>query len=230
MPEIQSSTVSVPRANGKGMMESFFAKPEGVGPFPGMVVIHEILGLNDNIRSIANRFAEQGYAALAVDMFSNRNRTVCMMQIIHGMMLRPLKNTMLSDLHSTMAFLRQQPGVDPNRTGVVGFCMGGGYALQLAVTDKDMKAASSFYGAVPKPLEAFVQSCPIIGSYPEKDFSAAGARELDAVLEKNNIPHDIKFYENTEHSFFTRQRTSFEVEASKDAWQRMLLFFGKHLG
>lgn len=230
MPAIQSSTVSVPRANGKGTMESFFVKPEGAGSFPGLVVIHEIFGLNDNIRSIASRFAEEGYAALAVDMFSNRNRTVCMMQLVHGMMFRPLKNSMLSDLQSTMAFLRQQPGVHPNRTGVVGFCMGGGYALQLAVTDKGMKAASSFYGAVPKPLEAFVESCPVIGSYPEKDFSAAGAHELDAVLEQNNIPHDIKFYENTQHSFFNRQRTPFEVEASKDAWQRMLSFFGKHLG
>jgi carboxymethylenebutenolidase len=152
-----------------------------------------------------------------------------MMQLMHGMMFRPLKNTMLSDLQSTMAFLRQQPGVDPTRTGVVGFCIGGGYALQLAVTDIGMKAASSFYSAVPKPLEVFVQSCPIIGSYPEKDFSAAGARELDAVLEKNNIPHDIKFYENTQHSFFNQQRTPFEVEASKDASQRMLSFFNEHL-
>lgn len=230
MPAIQSSAVSVPRADSKGTMESFFAKPEGVGSFPGLVVIHEIFGLNDNIRSIASKFAEEGYAALAVDMFSNRNRTICMMQLIHGMMFRPLKNSMLSDLQSTMTFLRQQPGVHPNRTGVVGFCMGGGYALQLAVTDKGMKAASSFYGAVPKPLEAFVGSCPIIGSYPEKDFSAAGARELDAVLEKNNTPHDIKFYENTQHSFFNQQRTSFEIEASQDAWQRMLSFFGEHLG
>jgi carboxymethylenebutenolidase len=69
-----------------------------------------------------------------------------------------------------------------------------------------------------------------MGSYPEKDFTVAGARELDAVLEKNNIPHDIKFYENTQHSFFNQQRTPFEVEASKDAWQRMLSFFGEHLG
>ncbi len=229
MPQVQSSTVSVPRANGKGEMASFLAKPEGAGPFPGLIVIHEIFGLNDNIRGIASRFAEQGYAALAVDLFSNRNRVVCMMQIIHGMMIRPLNNTMLSDLQSTMAFLRGQPGVDSNRTGVVGFCMGGGYALQLAVTDKGMKAASSFYGATPKPLEAFAESCPIIGSYPEKDFSAAGARELDAVLEKSNIPRDIKFYENTQHSFFNQQRTPFEVEAATDAWQRMLSFFSEHL-
>ena len=229
MPEIQSSTVSVPRANGKGMMESFLVKPAGAGPFPGLVVIHEIFGLNDNIRSITSRFAEQGYAALAVDMFSNRNRAVCMVQLVQGMMFRPLKNSMLSDLQSTMQFLRQQAGVAPNRTGVVGFCMGGGYALQLAVTDTGMRAASVFYGAVPKPLEAFARSCPIVGRYPEKDFTVQGARELDAVLEKNAIDHDIKIYPNTQHSFFNQQRTPFEVEASKDAWQRMLSFFGEHL-
>lgn len=229
MPQLQSSMVSAPRADGKGSMESFLVRRAGAGPFPGLLVIHEIFGLNDNIRGIASRFAEQGYTALAVDMFSNRNRVLCMMQLIHGMLIRPLNNSMLSDLRSAFAFLQKQNGVDGNRIGVVGFCMGGGYALQLAVTAKGMKAASVFYGAVPKPLEAFAESCPILGSYPEKDFSAAGARELDAVLEKQNIPHEIKFYENTQHSFFNQQRTPFEVEAAKDAWERMLSFFGEHL-
>jgi len=229
MPQLQSTMVSIPRADGKAIMESFIVKPEGLGPFPGLVVIHEIFGLNENIRSVARQFAEQGYVVLAVDMFSKRNRIVCMMQLIHGMLIRPLKNAMLSDLQSTFAFLQKQAGVDGDRIGVVGFCMGGGYALQLAVTAKGMKAASVFYGAVPKPLEAFAESCPILGSYPEKDFSAEGARELDAVLEKHDIPHEIKFYENTQHSFFNQQRTPFEVEAAKDAWERMLSFFGQHL-
>jgi carboxymethylenebutenolidase len=230
MPQIHSSTVSVPRANGKGTMESFFVTPLGAGPFPGLVVIHEIFGLNDNIRGIASQFAGHGYAALAVDLFSNRNRTMCMLQLIHGMLFRPLNNSMLSDLQSTLAFLQKQPAVDANRIGAVGFCMGGGYALQLAVTDQGMKAASTFYGAVPQPLEAFAKSCAIVGSYPAKDFTAKGARELDGVLEKYDIPHDIKFYEYTQHSFFNQQRTPFEVEASKDAWQRMLSFFHEHLG
>lgn len=229
MPQLLSANVSVPRANGRGMMESFFVKPEGPGPLPGLLVIHEAFGLNDNICGIASRLAEQGYATLAVDMFSNRNRAVCMLQAFHGILIRPLHNPFVADLSSGLHFLQNQQDVDPDRIGAVGFCMGGGYALQLAVTEKGMKAASVFYGAAPRPLEAFARSCPIVGSYPEKDFTAAGARELEVVLEKNEVPHDIKFYGNTQHSFFNRQRTSFEVEASQDAWQRMLSFFGEHL-
>lgn len=226
---IQESVVSTPRAESKDVMESFFARPKDTGSFPGLVVIHEAFGLNDNIREITRQFAEQGYAALAVDLFSNRNRMLCMLQAFHGMLVRPLNNPMLSDLQSTVAHLRQQEGVDQDRIGAVGFCMGGAYALQLAVTEKGMKAASVFYGANPKPLESLAQSCPIVGSYPDKDFTTQAARELEVVLEKNNIPHDIKIYEDTKHSFFNRRRTPVEVEASKDAWQRMLSFFHEHL-
>jgi carboxymethylenebutenolidase len=229
MSFIQESVVSVPRANDNGVMTSFFAKPKEAGPFPGLVVIHEAFGLNDNIREITRQFAEQGYAALAVDLFSNRNRILCMLQAFHGMLVRPLNNSTLSDLQSTMAFLRQREGVDGKRIGAVGFCMGGAYALQLAVTEKGMKAASVFYGANPKPLEALAQSCPIVGSYPDKDFTTQAARELETVLIKNNIPHDIKIYEDTKHSFFNQRRTPVELEASKDAWQRMLSFFHEHL-
>jgi len=226
---LQTSTVSVPRANGKGEMESFLAKPAGVGPFPGIIVIHEIFGLNDNIRDISRQFAEQGYAALGVDLFSNRNRMICMLQIIHGMMIRPLNNSMLDDLKSSVAYLQKQSGVDAKRIGAVGFCMGGTYALQLAITDKGMKAASIFYGMNPKPLEAVAEACPIIGNYPDKDFTTKAAGELETSLTKYNVPHDIKIYDNTQHSFYSQQRTPFEVDASKDAWQRMLSFFGQHL-
>jgi carboxymethylenebutenolidase len=229
MFSIQEALVSVPRAEVNDVMESFFAKPKDTGSFPGLVVIHEAFGLNDNIRNIARQFAEQGYAALAVDLFSNRNRILCMLQAFHGMLIRPLHNSTLSDLQSTMAFLREQENVDRNRIGAVGFCLGGAYALQLAVTEKGMKAASIFYGANPKPLEALAQSCPIVGSYPDKDFTTQAARELETVLIKNNIPHDIKIYDNTKHSFFSQRRTPAEVEASKDAWQRMLFFFHEYL-
>lgn len=227
--QIETSVESVPRANSKGLMDSFFAKPAGAGLFPGLIVIHEIFGLNDNIRQISREFAQQGYAALAVDLFSNRNRAVCMTQIFYGMMFRPLKNSMLDDLNSAFDFLKQKQEVDANRIGAVGFCMGGAYALQMAVSAGDMKAASVFYGANPKPLDVVAQACPIMGSYPDKDFTTRAAHELEASLVNYNVPHDIKIYDNTQHSFYSQQRTPFEVEASKDAWQRMLKFFGEYL-
>jgi carboxymethylenebutenolidase len=229
MSQIETSVVTIPRANAKGVMDSFLAKPDGAGPFPGMIVIHEIFGLNDNIRQISQDFAQQGYAALAVDLFSSRNRALCMMQIFHGMLFRPLNNSMLDDLNSAFDFLKKEQGVDANRIGAVGFCMGGAYALQMAITARGIKAASVFYGANPKPLDAVAQACPIMGSYPDKDFTTKAAHELEASLVNYNIPHDIKIYENTQHSFYSQQRTPFEVEASKDAWQRMLKFFGEHL-
>jgi len=229
MSKIETSVVMVPRANSKGSMDSFFAKPEGAGSFPGLVIIHEIFGLNENIREISREFAKQGYAVLAVDLFSNRNRAICMMQIFHGMIFRPLNNSLLADLNSAFGFLKQAQGVDADRIGAIGFCMGGAYALQMAITAKGLKAASVFYGANPKPLDAVAQACPIMGSYPDKDFTTRAAHELEASLVTHKIPHDIKIYENTQHSFYSQQRTPFEVEASQDAWQRMLKFFGEHL-
>ncbi len=226
---IETIAISVPRADSKDSFDAYFAHPEGTGPFPGIIVIHEIFGLNDNIRQIADRFAGQGYAALAVDLFANRNRTLCMLQAFYGLLVRPLDNPMLADLQSSMAVLRSLPGVDAARIGAVGFCMGGGYALQLAVTDQGMKAASVFYGGNPRPLDAMAQSCPIIGSYPDKDFTTQAAHDLEKMLTQSDISHDIKIYDNTQHSFFHRQRSPFEVDASKDSWERMLAFFEQHL-
>ena len=194
-----------------------------------MVVIHEIFGLNENIREIADRFAGQGYAALAVDLFSTANRVICMMRIMHGMLIRPIKNGVVGDLQAAIEFLKMQPSVDPNRIGVVGFCMGGTYALQLACTNSGLKAASVFYGMNPRPLDVVAQSCPVVGNYPEQDFTAKAARELEPMLKKYNVPHDIKIYEGAKHSFFNDKDPSFHPDAAKDAWGRVLMFFGDHL-
>lgn len=225
---IQSKQVSIPRAGGRPMA-AFQALPEGEGSFPGVIVIHEIFGLNDNIRDIVERFARQEYAALAVDLFSTGNRAVCLLRIFHGMILRPLRNGMLAELQTAVDYFRQQSHTDTNRVGVVGYCMGGTYALQLACTDEDLRVASVYYGMNPRPLEAVARACPIVGSYPEKDFTAKAARQLEEALKTNNVPHDIKIYDGAKHSFFNDQGAAYDEKAANNSWARTLSFFHVHL-
>ena len=226
---IQTSTVSF--NSGKTTLEAYLAQPEDSGPLPGMVVIHEAYGLNDNIRDIARRFANAGYVALAVDLFAGRHRAVCMARLMAGMFFNSLNHQGIRDLKAALTFLTQQPAVDANRLGAIGFCMGGGFAIGWACTDDRLKVIAPFYGAAPRPIEAVARSCPIVGSYPDPDFTTRSARQLDAVLDLYSIPHDIKIYAGARHSFFNDQRpASYNAEASADAWQRTLAFFKARLG
>jgi carboxymethylenebutenolidase len=230
IPNMHSETVSVPRRRASVQpMQAFFAAPAGPGPFPGVVVIHELFGLNQNIRTIAGRFANQGYAALAIDLFSGANRVICMARIFYGLLVRPLKNGTVGDLQAALDFLGAYPAVDHTRLGAIGFCMGGSYALQLACTVDGLRAASVFYGQNPRPLEAVSRACPIVGSYPESDFTANAARKLEPFLERYQVPYDIKIYPDARHSFFNDQGSAFQAEAAADAWERTLAFFEKHL-
>ena len=228
--DLQTTSVSIVRPHpGDPAMDAYLALPNGSGALPGVIIIHEIYGLNENIRDIARRFASAGYAALAMDLFSGRNRTACMLRIFNGIMFRSLDNSIVDELRAALGYVRALPRVDPKRVGVIGFCMGGSYALQMSIVDDQLCAASIFYGQNPKPLESVAKACPIVGNYPEKDFTANAARQLEPLLEKYNVPHDIKIYPGAHHSFFNDQRPNYDPKASEDAWQRTLFFFEKHL-
>jgi carboxymethylenebutenolidase len=229
-PEQTGGMVNVERPNSPGHpMQAYLVLPGNPQPAPGVVIIHEIFGLNENIRDIAQRFASEGYAALAVDLFSTASRVVCMARIMYGMLVHSLENGVVGDLKAALDTLGAQPQVDPKRLGVIGFCMGGSYALQLACVASGLKAASVFYGQNPRPLEAVVRACPIVGSYPEQDFTAKAARQLEPMLEKHQVPYDIKIYPGAKHSFFNDQGSAYQAEAARDAWQRTLAFFKTHL-
>src|ERR1700693_1698101 len=101
--------------SGRRQLEGYIARPEGDGSFPGIVVIHEIYGLNENMKDITRRFAAQGYVALAVDLFAGRNRAICMFRVMAGLLLTPLHNSGIHDLKAALSFLSEQPGVDVSR-------------------------------------------------------------------------------------------------------------------
>jgi carboxymethylenebutenolidase len=107
--------------------------------------------------------------------------------------------------------------------------MGGGFAIAWACTDSRLKAIAPFYGANPRPIELAKRLCPVVGSYPEKDFTARAGRSLAHELDKNRIPHDIKIYPGARHSFFDEGGRAYDKEAAEDSWRRVMSFFGQHL-
>jgi carboxymethylenebutenolidase len=223
-----TETVSIPVES--GTISGYYARPDGDGPYPGIVVIHEIFGLNDNIRDITQRFTGQGYAALAVDLFHGRNRAVCMARFMSGLFINTLDHRGIRDLKSSLTTLGGLPEVDAERVGAIGFCLGGSFAIAWACTDERLKVTAPFYSMNPRPLEAVARSCPVVGSFPEQDFTAGRGRELKQALDTHDVPNDIKIYTGAKHSFFNDRGGNYDAVASEDAWQRTLAFFDEHIG
>jgi len=209
---------------------AYLARPEGDGPFPALVVVHEAFGLNEQIKEVARRFAGEGYLALAVDLFGGRNVVVCMLRMFGGMLLNSLDHGGVRDLRAALDWLAAQPGVNAGRIGAVGYCMGGSLAIALSCADNRLKAIAPYYAMNPRPLEAVARACPVVGSYPEADFTAKAGRILDVELDKYDVAHDIKIYPNAKHSFFTNPGDDHGVAAAADSWRRVLVFFEEHIG
>lgn len=224
-----TATVTIP--GGTTGLNAYVAQPAGDGPFPGLIVIHEIFGLNDDIRGIADRFAGEGYVTLAVDLVAGRNRIVCMARFMAAMLTNSLHHGGIADLKAALTYLENQPNVDANRLAVIGFCMGGNFAISWACTDDRLKVAAPFYGMNPLPLEAVARACPVVSSYPENDFTATAGRKLDVELDRHNIAHDIKVYPGATHSFFNGKRDKSESNqvAAQESWDRVVEFFAEHL-
>ena len=225
-----SAAQSVSFPFGTTQLEGYLARPEGDGPFPGVVVIHELFGLNENIRDIARRFADAGYIALAVDLFAGRNRAVCMFRFIGEQLFKPLDNNSIRELKTALTFLAEQPGVDNARLGAIGFCMGGSFAIAWACNDDRLKVIAPYYARNPRPLEAVARLCPVVGSYPSGDFTTAAGQKLDVELDRYNIPHNIKIYPGARHSFFNDTGRAYDAAAAQDSWQRVMSFFKEHIG
>jgi len=153
-----------------------------------------------------------------------------MARYMAGMLMGSVNRYGIDDLKSALTFLAKLPEVDAQRMGAIGFCMGGGFAIAWACTDSRLKAIAPFYGVNPRPLEVVKRLCPVVGSYPENDFTARAGRAIDQALTREQITHDIKIYPNTRHSFFNDTSSSYDQQAADDSWHRVMEFFGEQLG
>jgi carboxymethylenebutenolidase len=236
-----ATDLTFPSSTGKPMRGAL-ALPGSAAPRPAVLVIHEIFGLNDDIRRIASRFADLGYVALAPDLYdADGPRAFCVAQTLLAGLRgdgRPF-----ADLDAARAFLATRPEVDATRTGVVGFCMGGGFAL-LYATRAPLKVSGAFYGDVPKTADGLRGICPVLGGFGARDriFAPQGER-LERLLTELGVPHDVKIYEHAGHSYmshhdgimgtigsFLPMKAGFDPAAEADTWRRIELFYREHLG
>jgi carboxymethylenebutenolidase len=237
-----AQTLEMPTEDGAGLRGELFL-PDGPGPHPGVVVLHESFGLNDDIRRIATRFAQEGYAALAPDLYSHGNRIVCLSRVLVDMVSGGVARE-VSDIHDARAALAAREEVDAERIAVAGFCQGGGFAL-IAGARPGFAAAAVNYGMVPSDRSALDGICPVVGSYGARDKVAGRnmAERLERHLDALGVPKDIKVYEGAGHSFFsevdgwqgwlaripTPMRVGHDEAAAEDGWRRMLAFFDEHV-
>ena len=214
--------------------EGYLARPE-VGAGLGLVVIPEWWGLVDHIRDVCGRFAEEGFTALAPDLYHGE-ATREPDDAAKLMMAMDLERA-AQDLSGAVTFLAGHEAVRGRGVGVVGFCMGGGLALWLAtIRPEDVRAVVPFYGVIPweaaQPDYARLQAA-VQGHYAEQDDSAppATVQALEASLKERGVDVEMHIYPGTHHGFFNDARPEVHDEdAARQAWIRTLEVLRKHLG
>jgi carboxymethylenebutenolidase len=220
-------------------IRGYAATPDGGGPWPGVVVIHEAFGLTSDMKRQADRFAEHGYLAMAPDLYAHGVTATCLVSTMRQM-ITGRDGRAIRDIERARKALQEHPDCT-GRIGIIGFCMGGGFAILAAGRGFDASAPN--YGMARKDLRAVLEGgCPMVGSYGAKDGKAIRETpgRLESTLTELGIDHDIKTYPNAGHSFMTEgtgrwawtERVPglrFVPDAADDAWDRVFTFFGRHL-
>ncbi len=236
MPDIELGRVDGGSAN----LHGYLAVPSGEGPWPGVVAIHEIFGLDDMLRRQADRLAAAGYLVLGPNLFSDGGPRKCIVSTFKG--LNAGQGKPVEDIEAARAFLAADERCT-GKVGIIGFCMGGGFALVTANRGFDVSAPN--YGLVPKdPQGALEGACPIVASYGGKDISLRGAaKKVRAALDAVGVENDVKEYPTAGHSFLNDQffgpafthpvqrvmHLGPDPVAAPDAWNRIEDFFARHL-
>jgi carboxymethylenebutenolidase len=203
-------------------------------------MVHEAFGLDEVMRRQAERIAAAGFLALAVDLYSAGGARKCLVTTLRAMMKG--EGTAFADIEASRQWLSESPSCT-GKIGIVGFCLGGGFALLTVGTGFDAAAAN--YGQLPKHMETvFANACPVVGSYGARDITLKNAAaKLENALTEAGVIHDVKEYPNAGHAFLNDAPTGPrflrpllrvagmkpEPESAKDAWGRIDAFFNEHL-
>jgi carboxymethylenebutenolidase len=204
--------------------------PPAGAPLPGLIVIHEWWGLNDNIKAATRRLAGEGYAALAVDLYGGKvaDTPDGAKQLMGGVMAN--REPAVAVLRAAHDFLKRQGAP---KIGVIGWCFGGGWSLQTALEiPEGIDAAVVYYGQPEKDRARLERlRAPLLGLYGADDQSIppAAVREMEATLKQLGKSVEIHIYDGAGHAFANPSGTNYRPAAADDAWQRTVAFFKQHL-
>lgn len=239
-------TQTVETQSGPVVVPAYLAEPESAGPFPAVVVLQEVFGVNDHIRSVTERLAREGYVAIAPHIYHRQAPGFEVGYSDEELALgRQYKmgtraDELLSDIRAAIAYVRQHSAVSQGGCGCIGFCFGG-HVAYLAATLPEIQATASFYGA------GIVSSTPgggeptisrtgeitgtLYGFFGTEDplIPLGEVDKIEAALSKQGGAHRIFRYEGASHGFFCDQRDSYDPEAAADAWEHVKSLFADHL-
>jgi carboxymethylenebutenolidase len=231
--------VDIDYPSADGPLPGYLAIPPGEGPWPAVVVVQDAMGLTADLKRITDRFAAHGYLAMAPALYRRGARIRCVVSTLRSVAAGtgPAIDAIVAARDHLAADSRCT-----GKVGSVGFCMGGGFCLQLAPRGV-FDAAAPNYGMVHRSQPDLTRSCPMVASYGARDVMLRGAAQrVEAELAEGNVPRDVKEYPNVGHSFMndwgTRQPLqlveriaglAYSQPEAEDAWARILAFFDEHL-
>jgi len=188
--------------SGDETVQAVLYAPPGKGPFPAIVVIHEWWGLNDWVKEQASKLADQGYEALAIDLY--RGKVATTPDMAHEIMRGVPEDRAKRDLHAAVEFLKSQPSVRKDRIGAIGWCMGGGYSLDVALQEADLAADVINYGHLATDAEALKKiNAPILGLFGAQDHGITpdDVHKFEQALKQLGKRVEIKIYDDAGHGF-----------------------------
>ena len=231
LPALAATSKTVSYRSGDDTVQAVLYTPEGKGPFPALVVIHEWWGLTDWVKEQASKLAEQGYVALAIDLY--RGKVADTPELAHELMRGVPEDRALRDLHAAVEYLRSQPNVRRDHIASIGWCMGGGYALDVALQEATLRATVINYGHLATDPDALKKiDAQILGIFGGKDggIPVEDVKKFEQTLKQDGKKIEVKIYPDAGHGFENpNNKAGYRADDAADAWQRTVTFLANTL-